>query len=268
MPTIDAHPVGRFCWIELGTTDLEKAKPFYAEIFGWDSKEEPAGEMGTYTMFTKGEHEVAGAYTQPPEMVAAGVPPNWMPYVNVASVDETLERAKALGATNPMGPLDVMDIGRMAFFQDPVGATIALWQAKSHRGPSLVYEPGCPNWYEGMSKDVAKSVAFYTELFGWTSEVKPVTTGDGDTIEYHVYKQGDDQVGGTMQMGPEFGPVPSHWTVYVQVEDLDVAHGKVEGLGGKTVVPPMPIPDVGRFCQVTDPTGAHLALIEMAPGDC
>ena len=53
------------------------------------------------------------------------------------------------------------------------------------------------------------------------------------------------------------------WSSYVAVDDVDAAAGRVEGLGGKVSVPPMDIPNTGRFCVVTDPTGASLSLITL-----
>lgn len=262
MTTIDAHAHGSFCWVELGTSDLPAAKAFYGEVLGWTVSEQPAGEMGTYTMFHLGEHEVAGAYELNAEMKAAGVPPHWMGYVAVPSADDAARRVGELGGTVTVAPFDVMDIGRMAVFQDPAGATCAVWEAKGHKGSTVVDVPGTPAWHEHMTKDVAASTAFYTHLFGWDAEAKPMTTPDGQAFDYTIFKQGETQVAGMMGMGPEFGEMPSHWMVYLKVADLDAAHAKVTELGGKELIPILPIPDVGRFCQVLDPTGAAVSLMD------
>ena len=43
---------GTPCWVDLGTTDLEGAKSFYGDLFGWSAQvaEDPAA--GGYTMFS------------------------------------------------------------------------------------------------------------------------------------------------------------------------------------------------------------------------
>jgi predicted enzyme related to lactoylglutathione lyase len=64
-------------------------------------------------------------------------------------------------------------------------------------------------------------------------------------------------------MGPEFGGAPSHWMAYVAVDDVDAKARRVEELGGKVCVPPTDIPNTGRFCVITDPTGATLSLIAL-----
>ena len=70
-------------------------------------------------------------------------------------------------------------------------------------------------------------------------------------------------VGGIFKMGPEFGPIPSHWMAYVAVEDVDARAARVAELGGKIRVPPTDIPNVGRFCIIDDPTGATISLITL-----
>jgi predicted enzyme related to lactoylglutathione lyase len=66
-----------------------------------------------------------------------------------------------------------------------------------------------------------------------------------------------------MQMAAEFGDAPSHWMSYVAVTDVDATAQRVEELGGKICVPPTDIPKVGRFCVITDPTGATISLITL-----
>jgi len=51
MPEITEHSPGSFCWVDQGTTDLEKAKAFYAALFGWDYA---AVDESGYTMCLRG----------------------------------------------------------------------------------------------------------------------------------------------------------------------------------------------------------------------
>ena len=48
-----------------------------------------------------------------------GQPTAWATYVSVADADETAAKVKAAGGSVMVEPMDVMDIGRMAFFADP-----------------------------------------------------------------------------------------------------------------------------------------------------
>lgn len=52
MTTVDRHPPGSFCWIELHTTDQNAAKSFYGSLFGWALQDMPMGPDDFYTIFT------------------------------------------------------------------------------------------------------------------------------------------------------------------------------------------------------------------------
>ena len=103
------------------------------------------------------------------------------------------------------------------------------------------------------------------QFFGWKfKENKPMADCDGAGMIYNeISIDGKKQYGGMFQMGKEFGDAPSHWMSYVAVDDVDAAAEKVSALGGKICVPPMDIPNTGRFCVVNDPSGATISLITL-----
>jgi predicted enzyme related to lactoylglutathione lyase len=119
-------------------------------------------------------------------------------------------------------------------------------------------------WNELSTTDDNAAVKFYTELLGWEIKKSDAPVCEGSEAPPMVYNEivvDGKHVGGIFKMGPEFGEVPSHWMAYVAVEDVDAKAAQVAGLGGTVRVPPMDIPNVGRFCVVNDPTGATIALI-------
>ena len=75
-----------------------------------------------------------------------------------------------------MPPFDVMDVRRMTLVADPTGAPIALWQANTHIGATLVNEPGTISWNELQTDDVQAAANFYSAVLGITTETQP-----GDT---------------------------------------------------------------------------------------
>lgn len=114
-------------------------------------------------------------------------------------------------------------------------------------------------WNELGTKDLGAAKRFYTELLGWKLE-ESTTAG----MTYTEIVVGDEHIGGMYQMTEEQGNAPSHWTAYVAVEDVDGKARQVMDLGGKVCVPPTDIPNVGRFCVITDPTGATLSLVKLS----
>ena len=158
--------------------------------------------------------------------------------------------------------MDVLDVGRMAIFTDPVGAVV-LGVAGRRRipGAELVNEPGTFSWSELLTTDVEASKGFYGDVFGWTAD----THGAGPTGEYTEWQVSGRSIGGMMQKPPMMpAEVPPFWAVYFAVVDTDAAVARVTELGGAVIMPPMDI-EPGRFAAVADPTGAVFNVIAHQP---
>jgi predicted enzyme related to lactoylglutathione lyase len=124
----------------------------------------------------------------------------------------------------------------------------------------FVMQHGAFSWSELMTTDVPGAVDFYTKLFGWTTQELPM-----EGMSYTLIKVGESEVGGIMAVPPQAEGMPPAGGVYVTVDDVDAIAKTAEKLGGKIIVPPQDIPDVGRFCVIQDPQGAYIAAITYAP---
>lgn len=118
---------GEFCWHELMTSDVNKAKTFYNSLLGWTTQEHDMGEM-TYVMFKHGETDIGGMMQIPADK-AGECPPHWMNYISVENVDTIEKKAKELGAKIVVPVTPVSDFGRFIIIADPTGAHIAFWQS-------------------------------------------------------------------------------------------------------------------------------------------
>ena len=118
---------------------------------------------------------------------------------------------------------------------------------------------------ELLTNDLASAKAFYGELLGWTyTETKDIYGNP-----YLVILRDGIVIGGMMlKDGVVPEDVPPLWDSYVSVDDVDASAKKVEELGGKVMLPPTDIPDVGRFCVIQDPQGASLNLITYTDNKC
>src|SRR6188472_3894969 len=120
---VTEHGAGTFCWVELTTADAAGAKSLYNKLFGWEYIDNPMGPGMVYTMCTLGGKTAGALY----EAHDANNPPHWGLYIKVDSADATSSKAKDLGGNVLMGPMDVMEHGRMAVIADPTGAVFCLW---------------------------------------------------------------------------------------------------------------------------------------------
>lgn len=121
---------------------------------------------------------------------------------------------------------------------------------------------GTVHWNELITSDVKKSVAYYTDLMGWTVDEMPM--GDGNI--YYLFKKGDDIICGAAPNGPEMGGAPDSWMTYLAVSDVDAAAAASTAAGGTILAPAFDVPGVGRIVMLADPTGAVLGLMTPADG--
>jgi predicted enzyme related to lactoylglutathione lyase len=116
-----------FVHVELNTTNLDKAKSFYGQLFDWTLQDMPMGD-GTYTMINVGQGTGGGMMTHP-----MGGPSMWLPYVLVDDIEAATEKALSLGATSIKGVTEVMGAGWLSIFIDPTGAVLGLWKPKGQQ---------------------------------------------------------------------------------------------------------------------------------------
>jgi uncharacterized protein len=118
------QPQGVFVWDELTTTNVDAAKSFYGEVFGWTASDTDMGEAGVYTLFNRANDvNTAGCMATRP---GAEAPPNWLTYIATDDADATVAKAKELGATVYVEPTDIPDVGRFAVLADPTGAAFGI----------------------------------------------------------------------------------------------------------------------------------------------
>jgi uncharacterized protein len=106
--------------------------------------------------------------------------------------------------------------------------------------PVVHFEIGC--------KDSPKTQDFYRGMFDWKIEAMgpaAMITGEAGGIAGHITALGHE---------------PHNYTIfYVDVEDVAAALEKAKSLGGKVLVPPVPLP-TGTFAWMADPEGNTVGL--------
>jgi uncharacterized protein len=261
MTMVEKHEPGTFCWAELSTTDIKAGRQFYESLFGWKGSAQPAGDFGEYVVFGVADgRPAAGGYEQPEQERSMGFPPHWNLYIYSDDVDKTVALSVEAGGKAVVQPMDTPN-GRMAVVADPTGAIFCLWQSDSMPGWAVRDEPGSFSWGELISDDTDRAAKFYTDVFGWTTRQEP--TGP-DMPPYTLFHLNDRDVGGLFP--PPMPEIPNNWSVYFDVASAEETVAKAKDLGGKVMQDPMPIPDVGTFAIMADPTGAVFAILEAQPG--
>jgi len=117
-----ANEPGSFTWNQCQTSDPAHAAEFYQAVFGYEIDELDLGLDEPFRVLKVDGKSVAGVR----EPTSGGAPPHWATVFAVADTDETVGRARELGGTVLLEPLDLPDIGRIAVIQDPAGAVFQV----------------------------------------------------------------------------------------------------------------------------------------------
>ena len=83
---------------------------------------------------------------------------------------------------------------------------------------------------DSFKEQGAGAIDFYTKLFGWKTKT------DSGATPYTEIMNGDDHIGGIMQIQPQMGPMPPNWGIYIAVDDCDGTAQKATSLGGRQYI--------------------------------
>jgi predicted enzyme related to lactoylglutathione lyase len=107
--------------------------------------------------------------------------------------------------------------------------------------------------FEVLGRDADALKRFYQDSFGWGMEsVMP------------TYAMARPEAGSGIDGGVGATPdgASGHVTFYVQVDDLQQALANIEANGGRTVQPPMDVPDGPSIALFADPEGHVVGLVK------
>lgn len=248
------RPEGTPCWADAMFSDVEQAKSFYGDVLGWTFGES-SSEYGNYTQAYADGKAVAAVV---PPMPGQESQPQWCLYLASEDAAATAEKIRDNGGEVLMGPMEVGEFGTMCLAREPGGAVFGVWQGGTHEGFEATAVPGAYCWAEFFTRDPEQTDAFLPAVFPYTAQQI-----DDESIDFRMFKAGDDTVLGRMRMTDDFPPeVPSYVNVYFTVGDCDDAVARATKLGGVLRFGPMDSP-FGRFAALSDPQGANFSVIDI-----
>jgi len=238
------HHQGKFVWNDLLTNDVETAREFYGQLFGWTF-----AQLGRYTVVQNDGRNIGGMVelkADPDNPSAA----RWLCTLSVDDVDQAVELLIAEGGTVNEGPLELLNRGRGALVRDPQGAQLVLLHARD--GDPEDEEPAMGSWlwHELWSNNAEASLAFYQKLAGYDFE--------GDASDYLVLTSEDQWRAGIRFI--DDAELEMRWVPVVRVTDTEAIAKKAEELGGEIRVAPRPTASGGSVALLVDPSGARVII--------
>jgi uncharacterized protein len=122
-----ANEPNTWSWNELLTRDVDVAKAFYSDVFGWEYDTTPM-PTGDYHVIRGGEHGGWGGLMAMPAGLPDVVPNHWMVYFRAPDTRSTVDAVKANGGQVAQEPFDADGVGRIAIFHDPHGGSFSTLQ--------------------------------------------------------------------------------------------------------------------------------------------
>lgn len=122
------------------------------------------------------------------------------------------------------------------------------------------HRPGWPCWIELATPDSDVSKAFYSGLFGWGSYTLVIP----DRADVEVFTLGS--IGGPEVAGLQLlaDPAqPASWMCFFRVEDVDGTLASALGAGGRDLIEPTDVANLGRTAVCADPEGADFTVIDL-----
>ena len=117
--------VGTIGWQDLTVPNAADVRDFYQAVVGWGVRGEDMGGYEDYHMISPATGQSAAGICHA-RGVNADVPPAWLVYIVVESVEKSCATCVERGGKVVAGPRN-MGAGRFAVIRDPAGAMCALF---------------------------------------------------------------------------------------------------------------------------------------------
>jgi predicted enzyme related to lactoylglutathione lyase len=125
MSDTDDVKIGSIGWVDLTVENANDLKDFYQAVVGWEASEFDMGGYFDYVMGPPGSGSgVAGVCHA--RGTNEGLPAQWMIYITVGNLDESISQCTERGGRIIAGPRNMGEHGRYCVLKDPAGAVAAL----------------------------------------------------------------------------------------------------------------------------------------------
>jgi len=127
----DISKIGRIEWLDLTVGDAPRIRDFYADVVGWKPADVDMGSYADYCMNLPTGDTIAGVCHARGEN--ANLPPQWLVYVRVDSVQDSADACIKKGGKILDGPRR-MGGNDFCVIEDPLGAVMALLSDRKGKG--------------------------------------------------------------------------------------------------------------------------------------
>lgn len=111
-------------------------------------------------------------------------------------------------------------------------------------------------WFEIPVTDIRRAVTFYNKVFGWDLEIM-----DAGELQFAFFSYPENRTGGSLTCGDAYIPGAEGAVIFLYAgKKLDEPLGRVEGAGGKIVLPKHSIGEHGYTAWFLDTEGNRIGM--------
>lgn len=121
--------IGAITWADLTVADAPGVRDFYSAVVGWKPEPVPMGDYADFNMTLAASGSPAAGICHA-RGVNGDLPAQWLVYIIVKNLDESIQKCLAFGGKVVSGPKGMGDTGRFCVIRDPAGAVAALFEPK------------------------------------------------------------------------------------------------------------------------------------------
>ena len=235
---------GKFVWHDLLTDDVNAARNFYGDVFGWTFE-----TKGSYLQILN-QGNLIGGMMQIRPTVDSKAEAVWLPSMSVANVDQSIRYVKSKKGKVLKGPLEMNERGKGVLVSDSQGAQLVLLHTKNGDPKDMTPQAGDWLWNELWTNTPQESYSFYRKLGGYDSS--EIRNGYGLLIHKGKWRAGIRDVSKE--------DLKARWVPAIRVLDLEETMRKVKALGGEVLISPHKELVDGNVALIADNTGALVII--------
>jgi predicted enzyme related to lactoylglutathione lyase len=241
---------GKLVWVDLITTDPQKAVQFYSTVFGWQAQyfsDEKYIEMNR-----DGRLICSVVLLEDEEAQASDS--RWLVSISVDDVDDATQRAVDNGGSVLESPTDLPDRGRYSVISDSQGAVLMLLRATGGDPVDDLILVDEWAWAELWTNDTDEAESFYKSLAGYDSLRLPDASG-GERILL-----GSDGKARATIVSLPWDDVEPNWIPYIPVSNVADTLQRIDDAGGALLVKSDDSDGSPEVAIVVGPTGGVFAI--------
>jgi predicted enzyme related to lactoylglutathione lyase len=245
---------GKLVWVDLLTTDIEKAAAFYTSVFGWQSD---TASDETYIELSH-DHRLLGSIVRFESDEASEGDARWLVSISVPDVDVVAGMVADNGGEILEAATDLPNRGRYAVVSDAQGAVLMLLRATG--GDPVDNSPVPDEWAfaELWTNDVEAAVNFYRAVIGYDVHRLPSRSGEQRSV------LGTDGTARATVVQLPWDDVEPNWLPYITVASVTSTLQRIVDAGGTVLVRSDDSDQAGTAAIAMDSTGGVFAIQRLA----